>query len=83
MAAEEKRAIVIKILRGKSVGQYRFLHYAKNNRVIGGSHNETYHNKKDIITLHQTNYPGFVVYEKTKDGLVKLGNFEPQGDRAY
>ena len=80
---EEKRAIIDKVKSGKQKGQYKFVLMALNGEVIARSHPESYNQLQGAIKTLENHFRDFVIYEKTPNGLNRLGNYPNQEERSY
>jgi uncharacterized protein YegP (UPF0339 family) len=81
MAAEEKRAIIDKVKSGREKGQYKFVLRALNGEVIARSHPEAYTQLHSAVDTLKEHFKDFVIYEKTKLGLLRRGNYPPQEEQ--
>ena len=59
------KAEIKAITHGKLKGQYRFYFYGDNGKLIGGSGNESYHNRLDALHTIEKYFPQF--YETIND----------------
>jgi uncharacterized protein YegP (UPF0339 family) len=81
MAAEEKRAIIDKVKSGREKGQYKFILRAKNGESVAKSHPEAYTQLHSAVDTLKEHFKDFVIYEKTKEGLRRLGNYPKQEEQ--
>lgn len=56
-----KQAIIKKVTNGKNKGQWRFVLWAANGKVIAVSGTETYHNLQDCKDTCTHNFPDFKI----------------------
>lgn len=61
--ANERKACIRKIAKGKLKGQLYF-RFERNGNDIGGSTPETYHNYDDAVETLQNNYPNFEIVDE-------------------
>lgn len=70
----EKKVVISKLNKGDKKGQFMFTFIAANGKDVGGSRPETYHNKSDLVTTLDNNFPDWPQVDRSDsvDPLVTV-----------